>query len=156
MTYRSLCIGAFAILSSASRANADTASQPRKPPAVPNDAVSAPAIDQEARRAFREIVKRDLAEPTVAKALKGYSISPTLTQLRRYIEPGTGETRTVCIVDLALSNAEHSLVATVRGTSAATREPRANVVEAAVHSAVARLPEAVRSVEKSRGLQARR
>jgi hypothetical protein len=97
MTYRSLCIGALAILSSASRASADTASQPRKPPAVPNDAVSAPAIDQEARRAFREIVKRDLAEPTVAKALKGYSISPTLTQLRRYIEPGTGETRTVCM-----------------------------------------------------------
>ena len=109
-------------------------------------AVHAPAgTDARARAALSESLRRYLSEAALADSLRPYTVSPSLTQLRRYVEDSK-QARLVCMVDLALSDAQGTLVASVRG-SATTRgaSPR-ETIDAAAHAAVTRLPGALQAL----------
>lgn len=93
----------------------------------------------DAERALRRAVERHVAEARLTDALSAYAISPSLVQLRRYVEPGR-KVRLVCVVDLILLDRQGALLATVRGSASATGATPHEAVDAAAHAAVARLP----------------
>jgi hypothetical protein len=115
-----------------------------------------PSVDAETRRVFSDAVKRDLSEADVAASLSGYAVSPSLVQLRRYVESDSREPKLVCIVDLAVRDGSNSLIGSVRGTVAAAGATTREAVEAAVRSAVGRVEEAVHVAQESHNAYARR
>ncbi len=84
-------------------------------------------------------VEQSLAQQSLTGAVSSYGISPTLVQLRRYVEPGH-QVKLVCVIELALSNRQGAVLAKVRGSVATTGASRAETVNAAARAAVARLP----------------
>jgi hypothetical protein len=120
------------------------------------DAVSAPpTVGDETRRVFRDAVTRNMAEADVAASLRGYSVSPSLIQLRRYLEPDTRGPKLVCIVDLALHDENNGLIGSARGSVAATGATEREAVQAAVRSAFGRVGEAVRLAQASQEASAK-
>lgn len=92
--------------------------------------------------ALNEALQRHLDEANLDQALAGYSLSPSLIQLRRYVEPNAGHVKLVCVVGIALKS-ESGLVAEVRGNAATFGASPTATIDAAVGSAVSRLPGAL-------------
>ena len=115
-------------------------------------AVHAPAgTDARARAALSDSLRRQLAEPGLADSLRPYTVSPSLTQLRRYVE-GSKQARLVCMVDLALSDMHGQVLASVRGRATTHGASSQEAIDAAAHAAVTRLPgvlEALNASQKS-------
>jgi hypothetical protein len=114
-------------------------------------AVQVPAgTDAKTRAALNESLERYLADAQLAQSLRPYTVSPSLVQLRRYVEDGRKQAKLVCLVDLALSDSQGNLVASVRG-SASTREGSSrDTIDAAAHAAVSRLPSALQALGAAR------
>ena len=104
------------------------------------DAASAPAgTDPRLKVALQNSVAQRVTDAGLARSLEGYSLSPSLVQLRRYVEPGQKHARLVCIVGLALSS-DRGVVADVRGSVVTVGTSQLSAVDAAAQAAVARLP----------------
>lgn len=104
------------------------------------DAASAPAgTDPRLKIALQNSVTQRLTEAGLNRSLAGYSLSPSLVQLRSYVEPGQKHARLVCIVGLALSN-DRGVLAIVRGSVVTIGTSQVSAVDAAAQAAVARLP----------------
>jgi hypothetical protein len=104
------------------------------------DAASAPAgTDPRLKVALRNSVSQRLTDAGLVRSLEGYSLSPSLVQLRSYIEPGNKHARLVCIVGLTLSS-ERGVVADIRGSAVTIGTSQLSAVDAAALAAVARLP----------------
>jgi len=115
------------------------------------EAVSAPAgTDPEVRHALQLAVAQHLAAAGLDESLKGYSLSPTLLQLRRYVDPGQKRTKYVCVVALAVQNESREIVAEIRGSAATLGASQLEAVDAAAHSAVLRVVDNLAEL-KSRG-----
>ncbi|MES1183547.1 MAG: hypothetical protein ABUL60_07010 [Myxococcales bacterium] len=112
---------------------------------------SAPAgTDARLKQALSESVRSQIVMAGLEPKLHGYSISPALIQLRRFIEPGQKQARTVCVVELGLNNAQQGLVANVRGNASSVgASPRATL-DAAAQAAVHRLPETLSALQDTR------
>lgn len=103
-------------------------------------AATAPAgTDPRLRVALQNSVAQRLTEAGLTRSLEGYSLSPSLVQLRSYVEPGQKQARLVCIVGLALSS-DRGVVADVRGSVVTIGTSQLSAVDAAAQAAVARLP----------------
>jgi len=98
---------------------------------------------QESRlqRAVDEAVARHAAGAGLTESLRGYSLSSSLVQLRRYTEPDTNHRKLVCIVSLALRDERHSLVAEVRGNVSTEGAGELDAIDAAAAVAVSRVPQ---------------
>jgi hypothetical protein len=104
------------------------------------EAASAPAgTDARLKLALRNSVTQQLAAAGLSSSLDGYSLSPSLIQLRPYVEPGQKHARLVCIVGLALKS-DRGILAEIRGSAATAGASPLETVDAAAHAAVARLP----------------
>jgi hypothetical protein len=103
-------------------------------------AATAPAgTDPRLRVALQNSVAQRLTEAGLTRSLEGYSLSPSLVQLRSYVEPGQKHARLVCIVGLALSS-DRGVVANIRGSAMTVGTSQLSAVDAAAQAAVARLP----------------
>jgi hypothetical protein len=101
---------------------------------------TAPAgTDPRVRQALGLAVAQHLAAAGLGGALDGYSLSPALLQLRRYVDPGQKRTKFVCIVGLSVQNDQHEVVAEIRGSAATLGASQLDAVDAAAHSAVLRV-----------------
>jgi hypothetical protein len=76
-------------------------------------------------------------------------LSPSLVQLRRYVDSGDSEPKLVCIVDVALRDGHGALVGSVRGSVTAEGATEREAVAAAVHSAMRRVPQAIRLAQQA-------
>jgi len=111
-------------------------------------AARAPAgTDARIKQALSESIKAQIGQAGLAPKLRGYSISPSLVQLRRFIEPGQKQARTVCVVDLALNDTAKGLVANVRGNASSVGATPLATLDAAAQAAVARLPETLSALQ---------
>jgi hypothetical protein len=109
-------------------------------------AVHAPAgTDARARAALSASLHRHLADAGLADSLRAYTLSPSLTQLRRYVEDSK-EAKLVCMVDLALSYALGNVVGSVRGRATTRGASSRETIDAAAHAAVAQLPRALQAL----------
>ncbi len=115
------------------------------------DAASAPAgTDTRFKAALRASVSQHLSDAGLSASLAGYSLSPSLVQLRRYIGPGQTTARFVCIVGLALKN-DQGLLADVRGSATTTSASPLEALDAAAQAAVARLPAVLSRIQARQG-----
>jgi hypothetical protein len=89
--------------------------------------------------ALRASVTQQLNDAGLSSSLTGYSLAPSLIQLRRYVEPGQKRPRLVCVVSLVL-NSDSGVLAEIRGSASIAGASSLAAVDAAAHSAVARLP----------------
>ncbi|HEX2871241.1 MAG TPA: hypothetical protein VHP33_08295 [Polyangiaceae bacterium] len=104
------------------------------------DAASAPAgTDPRLKVALRNSVSQRLTYSGLVRSLEGYSLSPSLVQLRSYVEAGQKQPRLVCIVGLTLSS-ERGVLADVRGSVVTIGTSQVSAIDAAAQAAVARLP----------------
>jgi hypothetical protein len=109
-------------------------------------AVHAPAgTDARARAALSESLHRYLSDAALADSLRPYTVSPSLIQLRRYVE-GSKQTKLVCMVDLALSDTQGQVVASVRGSATTRGASSRETIDAAAQAAVTRLPGALQAL----------
>ncbi|HYQ14314.1 MAG TPA: hypothetical protein VEQ58_01100 [Polyangiaceae bacterium] len=110
---------------------------------------TAPAgTDPQLTRALRLSVAQHLAAAGLEGSLGGYSLSPALIQLRRYVDPGQKSTKFVCVVGLSLQNEQREVVAEIRGNAAAVAPSSPlDAIDAAAHSAVLRVPGALAAVQ---------
>ena len=92
------------------------------------------------QRALSESVARHAAETGLAGSLRGYSLSSSIVQMRRYTEPDTKHGKLVCIVSVALSDERQALVAEVRGNVSADGAAPLEAIDAAAAVAVSRVP----------------
>jgi hypothetical protein len=92
--------------------------------------------------ALNDALQRHLDEANLDKELAGYSLSPSLIQLRRYVEPNAGHVKLVCVVGITLKS-ESTLVAEVRGNAATFGASPTDTIDAAMGSAVSHLPGAL-------------
>lgn len=115
------------------------------------DPATAPAgTDPQVRQALRVAIAQHLAAAGLDDALAGYSLSPALLELRRYVDPGQKRTKFVCVVGLSVQNAEREIVAEIRGSAATQGASQFDAVDAAAHSAVLRVADTLAEL-KSRG-----
>lgn len=114
-------------------------------------AESRPAGASQARldRDLREALARHLAEAGLGASLRGYSLSPAIVQLRRYVDGK--QTKAVCIVSLALKSGDDAILAEIRGSASAIGGTTAEALDAAVHSAVSRVPDALSKLQMDAG-----
>lgn len=114
------------------------AAPPRRPGIV--DVASAPAgTDPRIARALHVAVTEHLAAAGLESELQGYSVSPSLLQLRRYVDPGQKTTKFVCVVALSVQNESREVLAEIRGSAATQGASQLEAVDAAAHSAVLRV-----------------
>lgn len=112
---------------------------------------TAPAgTDPQVTRALRLAVAQHLAAAGLDDALAGFSLSPALLELRRYVDPGQKTTKFVCVVGLSVQNDEREIVAEIRGTAATHGSSQLDAVDAAAHSAVLRVADTLAAL-KARG-----
>lgn len=107
-----------------------------------------PGTDANARAALAQSVRRHLSAAKLDVPLTGYSVSPSLVQLRRYVESSSKETKLVCLVDLALNDGDGRIVATVQGSASSSGATRSETIDAAAEAAVARLPSALHALNE--------
>jgi hypothetical protein len=113
-------------------------------------AVQVPAgTDAKTRAALNESLERYLADAHLVESLRPYTVSPSLVQLRRYVEDGR-KAKLVCLVDLALSDSQGSVVASVRGSASTRDGSTRDTIDAAAHAAVSRLPSALQALGSAR------
>lgn len=107
------------------------------------NAQSAPSASSKAeqQKALEQAVMRHVAQSGLGSSLRGYAVAPAIVQLRRYTEAGSKQVKVVCIVSLAVKNQREELLAEVRGSASALGGSTADAVDAAVGSAVSRMPE---------------
>lgn len=92
-------------------------------------------------------LQRYLADAHLVESLRPYTVSPSLVQLRRYVEHDTPkQAKLVCLIDLALSDARGNVVASVRGSATKRGGSARETIDAAAHAAVARLPGALQAL----------
>ncbi len=104
------------------------------------ESATAPAgTDARLKTALHASITQQLADAGLSASLQGYSLSPSLVQLRRYVEPGQKQARLVCVVGLAL-NSDRGVLADIRGSASTASASQLDAVDAAAHAAVARLP----------------
>jgi hypothetical protein len=103
----------------------------------------AAGTEPQLQRALSRYVTQHVAASGLEGSLRGYSLSPALIQLRRYVDPGQKEPKFVCVVALSLQNREHEIVAEIRGSAATTGRSQLEALDAAAHSAVLRVPGAL-------------
>lgn len=104
------------------------------------ESASAPAgTDPRLKTALCAAITQQVADAGLTASLQGYSLSPSLVQLRRYVEPGRKQARLVCVVGLALSG-DRGVLADIRGSASIAGASPVAAVDAAARSAVARLP----------------
>jgi hypothetical protein len=114
-------------------------------------AVHAPSgTDAKARAALSEAVRRHVTEARLETPLKGYSISPSLVQLRRYVEDSPKQAKLVCLVDLALSDEQGRVVASVKGSATTRGASQGETIDAAAQAAVSRLPTALQALSEQK------
>jgi hypothetical protein len=106
-------------------------------------------VNERTRSMLRSAVEQNLSASDIEGHEK-YAVAVSLLQLRRYVGPDDNEPKTVCIVDLALHDENGVLVGSVRGRASVAHAEARDAVDAAAHSAVSRIPEALRLVEQSR------
>jgi hypothetical protein len=94
-----------------------------------------------------EALERNLADAGLTDSFAGYAISPSVTQLRRYVE--SDRLVLVCVVDLALRNEQGTLLATVRGSATTTGSSPVEAIDSATHAAVGRLPQALLALRRN-------
>jgi hypothetical protein len=112
---------------------------------------SVPAsADAKLRVAVRDVVKRELAQAKFDPALRTYTISPALVQLRRYVEPGANTVALVCVLDLAVVNDTGAVLGSVRGRAKAIPANDRDALQAAARSAIAELPGMLAAIEAER------
>jgi hypothetical protein len=112
---------------------------------------NAPAgTDPQVRQALRLAVAQHLAAAGLDGALGGYSLSPALLQLRRYVDPGQKRTKFVCVVALTVQNEQREILAEIRGSAATLGASQLDAIDAAAHSAVLHVPDTLASL-KARG-----
>jgi hypothetical protein len=112
--------------------------------------VHAPAgIDAKTRAALSESLRRHLADAALGESLRPYTVSPSLVQLRRYVE-GSKQVKLICLVDLALSDTQGNLVASVRGSATTRGASSRETIDAAAQAAVTRLPGALQALNASK------
>ncbi|HEX4335220.1 MAG TPA: hypothetical protein VH062_04860 [Polyangiaceae bacterium] len=117
--------------------------------AIHVDSVSVPAtVSSRTRVALRDAIARHLSETQLGATSSPYSVSVSLQQMRRYVGPDDQETKTICIVDVALHDARGALVGSLRGRASGASTTGNDVLDAAARSAVTRLPEALRMAEQ--------
>ena len=92
-------------------------------------------------------LRRHLADAGLTDSFAAYAISPSVTQLRRYVE--SNRLMLVCIVDLALRDEQGSLLVTVRGSATTSGASPYEAIDSATHAAVARLPQALQALRAS-------
>lgn len=109
------------------------------------------SLDAKLRVAVRDVVKRELARAPVDPALRAYTISPALVQLRRYVEPGAEAVATVCVLDLAVLDDDGSMVGSVRGSARTIPANDKHALLAATRSAIAELPGMLAAIEARNG-----
>jgi hypothetical protein len=105
-----------------------------------------PSVSAERRHAAvaTDALQRHVAEAGLTDSLARYVITPSVVQLRRYVE--AKRLRLVCVVDLALRDEQGTLVASVRGNAIAIGASPHEAIDSATHAAVARLPEALQAL----------
>lgn len=112
--------------------------------------VHAPAgTDAKTLAALSESLHRHLAEAGLSESLRPYTVSPSLVQLRRYVE-NSKQAKLICLVDLALSDTQGNLVASVRGSVTTRGASSRETVDAAAQAAVSRLPRALQALNDSK------
>jgi len=101
------------------------------------------ALRAEAR--LHDAVERHVNDAGLKPSLQGYRLDSSVVQLRRYAEGR--KRKLVCVVDLALSDPQGSLLASVRGSATTLGTSEDEALDAAAYSAVSRLPGALRAVK---------
>jgi hypothetical protein len=140
-TSRGLALAA-ALAVSASAAATTTGSSAGVEPAT------APAgTDPQVRQALRLAVAQHLAAAGLQGSLDGYSLSPALLQLRRYVDPGQKRTKFVCVVGLSVQNREREIVAEIRGSAATLGASPLDAIDSAAHSAVLRVADTLAALK---------
>jgi hypothetical protein len=108
---------------------------------------AAAATDARLSRALQKAVAEHVVESGLEAALRGYSLSPSLIQLRRYVDPGQSRSKFVCVVALSLQNGQHEVLAEVRGNAATAGPSQLEAIDAAAHSAVLRVADVLAKVQ---------
>ncbi len=129
----------FALLLAGSLAVSAAVAAPADSSARVETATAPAGTDARLKTALRASVAQHLANAGLADSLSGYSLSPSLVQLRRYVEPGQKQARLVCVVGLAL-NSDRGVLADIRGSASTASASALDAVDAAAQSAVAHLP----------------
>jgi hypothetical protein len=133
-----------ALLSASAAAAAAGDSAPRI------NAVQAPAgTDAKTRADLSEALRRHVVEAHLEGSLKAYSISPSLVQLRRYVEEPK-QAKLVCLIDLALNDEQGRVVASVQGNATTRGASQTATIDAAAQSAVSRLPGALQALSEQK------
>ena len=115
------------------------------------DSVSIPvSAGERVRASLRASVAKTLSSTKVDVPRRGYSVSVSLTQLRRYIAPGEDQLRMSCILDVALHDEHGALVASLRGRATGSASQVSAVLDAAAQSALLHLPDALKRAEARR------
>jgi hypothetical protein len=120
-------------------------------PVTVDSTFATPRADSATQRVVRETVEHELSKVDFGNMpYRGhYAVSVALLQLRH---TETNGKKAICEMGLALRDAHDTLVASIHGRATAESESGASssrdAMEAAAHSAVSRLPDAVRAFEK--------
>jgi hypothetical protein len=110
-----------------------------------------PRADSATQRVLRETLEHELSKVDFGKVpYRGhYAVSVALLKLRH---PETNGKKAICEMGLALRDAHDTFVASIQGRATAESESgdvsSLDAMAAAAHSAVSRLPDAVRAFEK--------
>lgn len=111
------------------------------PPAQASERRAPASSQTRMAKALREAVAHHVADAGLVDSLRGYSLSPAIVQLRRYVDGK--HTKVVCVVSLALKTDSQDVVAEIRGSAATVGGTSLEALDAAAHSAVSRLPDAL-------------
>ena len=117
------------------------------------------AVDAKTRALLTDAVTRNLARASAGAPLGDYSVSPSLVQLRRYVERGADSRATiVCIVELALTDAHGAILGVTHGSATVAGGTTADAIEAAARAASSPIAASLRAIEgsQSNGLHASR
>jgi hypothetical protein len=122
-------------------------------PAAHADAPQTAPTRGSLQQALERAVTRHVAKAGLSSALGGYSLAPSVVQLRRYADPGKGQTKVVCVVSLAIKGERDELLGEVRGSAAALGSSASamDALDAAAESAVGRMPEALSKLQTQAG-----
>ncbi len=107
------------------------------------------AAAKDPKLALPRLVSKHAAESGIDRELRGYSLSPQLVQLRRYVEPGQDQLKVICIVSIALKDPSDSLVGEVKGTASTSDGNALDALDAAARAAVLRVPSALAKLRAS-------
>lgn len=108
------------------------------------------ATDARLRAQLLKSVEREVEAAGLGPALGAFKVSPALVQLRRYVHTEAKRVEWVCVVDLALLSDSQDVVASVRGSAATQQGAAPHALDAAVHAAVSRLPQALQALGEAR------